>query len=506
MLANDLRAWQEKFAKASDKGVDDLDERVAEITAKQIDSQVRGVGQARLIELEESIKSGIDSAKAKIISVVQKLPEEASEEEQAIATGQIRDSIRAAGLQVKGKAQAVREWKQRFDNETLSLVWAATEATLAVMDNIRDLGLQEVGMKWAWMEGVTYKDWSKYHALRKTFDDWRKEVQSVAWQHEGLAKASTAADEVESKAMSLAEDAAKELARLKDVGKWKVKARDTSADFSSRDVPPVAAKAGQRVVEKASEAIDHAKSAVSSASAYVAPPEPGIAEKISSKLSESIIERPQSVVQSVVSAGKSMASQASSRVSGNVHEKIPVVGKDDGAQRPLHEEIKTRASENIASAVSAVSEAFAVETPSVSARVAETDSASSIVDAASSIASDVTKKVFGGAAAQKIKDGNGPILDDDVVDDMDKTGFSDTVQSMIKEAGGNLSDLTKAVREALLKTPSTQGSVESATSIASERYSRALSAASSVLYGTPQSGPENLASVASKKYADAVSA
>ena len=515
MLANDLRAWQEKFAKASDKGVDDLEERVAEITEKQIETQVRGVGQARLIELEESIKSAINNAKDKIVSVVHKLPEETSEEHEAKAIEQMVESIRAAGLQVKGKAQAVREWKQKFDNETLSLVWAATESTLAVIDNIRDLGLQEVGMKWAWMEGVTYKDWSKYHALRKTFDDWRKEVQSVAWQHEGLAKAGAAADEVENKAMSIAEEAAKELARLRDVGKWKIKARDPSDDFSSKYAPPVAARAGQQVMEKANDVVDQAKNAASSASAYVAPPEPGLGEKISSKFSEAVIEKPHSVVQSMVSAGTSMASQASSYVSEGVHENIPTVGKDagaghvpnaDNAQRPFHEEVKTRVSENIVSATSAMSEAFAVETPSVSVQVAEADSASSIGDTASSIASQASKKVWGGAAAQKIKHSTGPILDDDVIEDMDKTGFSDTVQSMIKDAGDNLSDMTKAVREALLKTPSTQGSMESVTSIASEQYSRALSAASSVLYGTQQSGSEGLASVASKKYVDAVSA
>ena len=40
-------------------------------------------------------------------------------------------------------------------------------STLEVLDGIRDLGLQEIGMRWAWMEGVTYKHWAKYHDLKR---------------------------------------------------------------------------------------------------------------------------------------------------------------------------------------------------------------------------------------------------------------------------------------------------------------------------------------------------
>jgi hypothetical protein len=59
---------------------------------------------------------------------------------------------------------------------------------------------------------------------------------------------------------------------------------------------------------------------------------------------------------------------------------------------------------------------------------------------------------------------------------------------------------------ALLGPSSTQGSVESASSIASEQYAKALAAASSVLYGTEQPAVESATSVAAQKYDQAVTA
>ena len=59
---------------------------------------------------------------------------------------------------------------------------------------------------------------------------------------------------------------------------------------------------------------------------------------------------------------------------------------------------------------------------------------------------------------------------------------------------------------ALLGPSRTQGSVESASSVASEQYAKALAAASSVLYGTEQPAVESATSVAAQKYAQAVTA
>lgn len=43
-MADDLRKWQERFAKAADEGSDELEQRVTEITDTFIQSQAKGVG------------------------------------------------------------------------------------------------------------------------------------------------------------------------------------------------------------------------------------------------------------------------------------------------------------------------------------------------------------------------------------------------------------------------------------------------------------------------------
>jgi hypothetical protein len=98
------------------------------------------------------------------------------------------------------------------------------------------------------------------------------------------------------------------------------------------------------------------------------------------------------------------------------------------------------------------------------------------------------------------------IIYEDVIDDDDDASYSGKIQSMASQAGDKFSDITKAVSEALLRATSTQGSVESVTSLAAEQYSKALSAASVAYYGTQQGTGESIASVASSRYADAVAA
>ena len=98
------------------------------------------------------------------------------------------------------------------------------------------------------------------------------------------------------------------------------------------------------------------------------------------------------------------------------------------------------------------------------------------------------------------------IIFDDVIDDSDEETYSEKIQSMASVAGDQFGDMTRAVSEALLRPTSTQGSVERVTKLAAEQYSSALSAASSVLYGTQQGTGESVASVATNRYADAVAA
>ena len=457
-IANDLKTWQEKFARAADKGTEDLEQRVREITDRQIEKQVKGVGEALVIQLEEAADSEIKKLKKSIIKLVRALPEEPTTKQYSKAEEELSTATKKAGANIRDKAQSMRQWREKFDGETQSLVSAASESTLEVIDNIRDLGLQEIGMRWAWMEGVTYKDWSKYHSVKKTFDEWRKEVEVVTTDHDGLRKASDAAADIESRGMAIAEDSAKELRRLKEVGIWKLQSADGSDNFSTKYVPPKAAKQGQKVMEQAStvgeQAYDGAAEAASSASSVIVGTEAGYLEQASSLLAEA---SGQPDADSVFAAAKDKAGQVSEQAS----EAFIVTNT------PVHESVMSEASTS-----------------------------------ASSVASEASKKVYGGAMAQAVKEQK-PILDDLV--DEDAT-YSEQMQGMVDQAGERYADVTRAVSEALFQATKTQGTAESVTSVASEQYSKALEAASSALYGTQQGSAESVTSVAAAKYSEAVAA
>jgi hypothetical protein len=114
------------------------------------------------------------------------------------------------------------------------------------------------------------------------------------------------------------------------------------------------------------------------------------------------------------------------------------------------------------------------------------------------------QKVMGGAMAQVIVEARDIIFDDDDVDESET--YSQKLQEMVGNAGERAADLSRAVSEALLGPSKTQGTVESATSLANEQYKSATAAASKVLYGTEQQPIESMASVASEKFAEAVTA
>ena len=443
-ITNDLRNWQEKFAKAADKGTDDLRERVKEIADRQVDRQAHGVGELLVVQLEESSDSEIAKLKKTIIKIVKSLPEEASNADIEKAEDDLAKATRSAGLAVKGKAQALRSWKQSYDEETHSLVNAASDSTLDVIDNIRDLGLQEIGMRWAWMEGVTYKDWSKYHDMKKTFAEWRNEVETVAKDHDGLRAATEAGDDVESRGMGTAEDTAKELGRLKEVGKWKIQARDVSDDFSTKYVPAGAAAAGQKVMEK-----------IQSASDSIVGTTQGSMESLASQASQGAADAASSVSSQIIGTAPGMVEKAATKISAAV----------DAGSQPIHQSVASVASEKATEAAGMASE----------------------------VASDASSVASENADGFKLK----------FVSTASKA--SAAVIGTQQPVGDSI--ISAAISKASEAVIGTQQPVrESFVSAASKKLGQAASVASEQVVGTPAPIHESVASEASKSLHSAASA
>lgn len=237
-IDSDLQRWQDKFAVAADKGVEDLEERVEEIVAALVASSANSHGQSLSTALQTVASEQVTAVQNRINELAQSLPEEDAPEAEESARDQLVSDIRASAISVRDRAHALREWSLSFDEELARRVSAAVNSTLDVLDNIRDLGLQEIGMRWAWMDGVTYKDWSRYHALKAQLEDWRNEIRKVGLNHKSIAEAKAVASEILDTGMAAAEDVAKELVRLKDVGSWKLAAREVSDNFDTRSEPP----------------------------------------------------------------------------------------------------------------------------------------------------------------------------------------------------------------------------------------------------------------------------
>ncbi|PLB47130.1 hypothetical protein P170DRAFT_448811 [Aspergillus steynii IBT 23096] len=239
-IESDLRTWQQKFAVAADKGVEDLEDRIKVIVDSYIDTGAKSHGESLFTALEEVVQHELAGIKQSITLLTEPLPVEEAPEEEEVAQANLSSDIKQAAITIRDHAHALRQWHRTFDEEIERRVSDAVNTTLNVLDSIRDLGLQEIGIRWAWMDGVTYKDWEKYYALKAQFDGWRSQFRAVGLQHIKVEEARVLADDILGRGMDAAENAAKELARLKDVGKWKIAAREVSEDFDTRSSPPPA--------------------------------------------------------------------------------------------------------------------------------------------------------------------------------------------------------------------------------------------------------------------------
>jgi len=243
--ADDISKWHSKFTRAAEQATQDLRVRVSDIIARESSS---GLGEALLAKLTDEADQAVDSVKTSIIEAVNRLPEVDNTEQKTSAMHEVLETLRASGKALKDRAQEVRTWIVEHDVEIDSLVETAIESTMSILDGIRDLGLQRIGMTWSDSDSVTYEDWTAYHNLKKTFDSLRADVLSSAVDQEALLHAKSRSDEVQNNAMAVAGTAAKELARLKDVARWKIDGSDASNNFESRFAPVAAAKEfGQKV-------------------------------------------------------------------------------------------------------------------------------------------------------------------------------------------------------------------------------------------------------------------
>ncbi|RGP72339.1 hypothetical protein FLONG3_6823 [Fusarium longipes] len=536
MVAQDLETWQNKFAAQADEGATDLEERVGEIAKRVIKEKVNTNGKQLFDDLEVTIDKELKSLRSKISALAGSKADNADEE--------IVSAVRASGKTIKQKAQAIRQWRQTYDKELQETVVTVADVHFQVLDETRNLALQQIGMRWAWTDGITYKDWAKYHELKATLNEWTEQLKQLVVTHPALLEAQDAAARVEDEGMEIASAAAKELARLKEVARWKVTAGDASDNFDS-DAMKLAAEqaiAAKEADEQTPVQEDNAASSLSEAVEEVTSEalefveeswddfwgslnaEPvkeeatEVAEAASSSAS-SIVDEPnviEKATEAVSNSAESIASEASSFVA-------------EGAESASS--LAQKASETIESLSSTASESATVVSEEASSELSEVIEPTNVAESEDSststpLASEASEVLIGdpfsivsnGSEEPLAADGKEPLveIEEDPVMHRDETPLSDQYEH-VKPAflGAAAQEVphrqivlddyvdTDAIASA---TDAAQSVYSNAVSRASEQYSSALSVVSAQIYGTPKPVHEQLLSSVSNSYDRAVSA
>lgn len=529
---SDLKSWEAICAKAVDEGAEDLKERIKDLSSTQISSQASGVGESLIIQLEQTVAGALNSVKSRIQSRVRSLPKHAEQIALDNAHSDLEKGIRNAGQSVKNSAQAVRDFKAKYDAQLDSLVAKALESTLETIDSIRELRLTEIGRKYA-DKGLAHKEWAKYNELKKTTQHWRDDVTKVAEasNNADIKRAKDAAEAVEERGMAVAEEAAKELGRLKDVAKWKVEAGDDGDDFNTKHYPAAAERAKRQVVEnaaKASEAVvggsessqgvvESATSVVGEAAeAVLGSSSTGSAHSLASAASEAVMGSEQ---QPVFEGMTARAAESVSSLSGRAPEAVKPGSSMAGS---LKEEVLGSASsggvgtESVKASASSAAASVKASVASASAAASEavlgsqsgltdsaTDAASTVSHSAEDAASGLSEQVIGSTPSASS-------LADEASSSSSSLGSkAASIMSAAKarkdSAGQAASSVTDNAGSAASSATDNAGSaVPSATDNAGSAASSATNTASSVASDASQNAA-SLSSAASSTIASASS-
>lgn len=453
-MAEDLELWEGKFTKAAEEGATEIEGRVDEIANRMIERHANGMGKSLVKQLDDTATAELESLKKSIVSILTKYSDNAEKREEAL-----QDAIRAAGIKIRDAAHSVRTWRQTYEQEAEIAVTKAAEEHYNILEKTSDLALQKIGMKWAWMEGVTYKDWKKYHELKARFEQWTDEFKELITTHPGILAAQAAGIEIEDEAMGIAQAAAMELGRLKQVATWKAIAGDFSDNFDSEttelaaiDVARKAASAAQTATSAGSPGAEEAESESESvAEASVEQDIPVDAETVIVSLSQADAE--------ATAASESTSTTASSSTEAATADDV-----DNSADSPSSESI----------AVPEQVQETIVEVPDEpTAPVEEATSTTSI------------KSALFGAAAQSVPSRQ-PILDDDI---------DSSASSVLSVAQ---SDIPASI------TSAAQSAYTAAIAGAADHYSRAMSVVSAQIHGQPKPVHEEMFSSVSNAYFGAV--
>ncbi|EGO58325.1 hypothetical protein NEUTE1DRAFT_64085 [Neurospora tetrasperma FGSC 2508] len=524
-VAADLQDWQERYSKAADQGASEISARIYEITKKMIRRNAKVTGKALLDELQTTTVSELVQLRRKILQIIGAVKKENASVDEG--RDQIAAVVRQAGMSIKERAQEVRTWHENYEAEMQSAITNAAEAHFSILADIRDLALQKLGMKWAWMDGVTYKDWAKYHELKSRFEDWNNDLKNLIVTHPGLEAAQNEAAAVEEEAMNTAASAAKELARLKQVALRKLEAGDDSDEFEST--------VAQQAAEHVEYAQDAAASVVSEASESVI----AAGEKVSDVVEEGVSRAAEIVseaTEAVVGAKDSAADKMEELVDDATSPVVEAASLTFESVESATDNVKESAATVLSEASEVIIASSSTETETVESASVASEEAADVAEPASKTPSIVESRpdlasteileetpVIVGNTTVAEKEGPAPVelpveeeaeVESDIIVSETPEPPATTVKSAWLGAAAQSvptrqpiidEDTYDDVSEAMEKMRNDVKSVySSAMSLANNQYSDALSLISAQIRGTPEPAHQQMLASVTQAYSNAM--
>jgi len=531
MVTEDLKDWQERYSKAADEGAAEINESVAEICKKMVRRNAHTTGKGLLEQLQTSTVTQLVQLRRDILQIIGAVGKESITTEQG--QEHIVEAVRRAGKEIKERAQNVRTWRERYESEMQAAITEAARDHFSILADIRDLALQKIGMKWAWTDGVTYKDWAKFHLLKSRFEEWKDDLEKLIVSHPSLEAAQEEGAAIEDEAMNLAASAARELARLKQVAGWKLTAGDDSDEFDStlmqqaaeavEEAKRLAADAAQNVKENVQAAGEAVSDKVQDGAEYVADTVSGATEAAKGA-KDSVVDKAKDSVQPQVSEASESAESFASDVSESAASAY-------SAGKETINSLSSKASASAQDAATDVAESASVASEELSSVVEPTSETAPPAeqvtpDLASSAILEETP-VFVGNTTELKEDGpfpaeipvgeeiGEPQLDvEELVEDHPVSSATSTVKSpwlgaaaqsvptrqpvLDDEEDDGILDNAANVMEALRED--VHLAYSAAMSRASEQYSQALSVVSVQVHGTPEPAHEKLLASVTSAY------
>ncbi|KAK6348422.1 hypothetical protein TWF718_006218 [Orbilia javanica] len=215
LVEADLESWGSKFEEAGTKASADVVSQLDELCGKvmkehgTLSTEIMTDLEARIEkeyrDFEQGLGTLLDSpAETKYVMIGYDG-----------LVGRTVQNLKEKQAQIKGRTQELLM-------DTYQTTAKIVDAALAEMDSAHDIGMQELGMKWAWMDGVTYKDWAKYHDLKKAFGSLKTKVIRSGQGHKGLREVTDYAKSIDDAAAEVLKVARVEVAKLEKVGRQRV--------------------------------------------------------------------------------------------------------------------------------------------------------------------------------------------------------------------------------------------------------------------------------------------